>query len=348
MLQPRQETAARVERGRSNRSARLLPSGSAPRWRPSGALVGLLLPVFSISTESPAAAAPLLAAAGDIACDPRSRHFNGGKGERRNCRQLATSRLLRRADRVLALGDNQYQHGSLRNFRRSYDRSWGRYRSKTRPAIGNHEYGPPESPNLGARGYWDYFGSPRAGRRNRGWYSFNLGGWHLVVLNSHCRGSSKPTYMQPKVGCAEGSRQMRWLKRDLSAHRDRSCMLAAWHHPRFASKGGGWREVRPFWQALQEADADVVLSGHNHVYERFARRLAGGSPSPTGIRQYIVGTGGKSLAGPFRHPSRHSQKRLRRFGVLKLRLRSDSYRWKFTGTGRRVLDQGTTACGGSA
>jgi hypothetical protein len=165
----------------------------------------------------------------------------------------------------------------------------------------------------------------------------------VVALNSLCRGSRKPTHMQPKVGCGKGSRQVRWLRRDLARNQDKSCTVAAWHHPRFSSKGG-FREVRPFWRALRAADAEVVLSGHNHVYERFAPRLANGSASPQGIRQFIVGTGGKSLAGPFRRAEAHSQRRVRKFGVLKLRLRVDSYGWKFARTGGRVLDRGTTAC----
>jgi len=132
-----------------------LRSATATPWALSAALVGIILSASVLPAESRAQAAPLLTAAGDIACDPRSPHFKGGRGEGANCRQLATSRLLRNADRVLALGDNQYEHGSLRNFRRSYDRSWGRYKSKTKAVIGNHEYGPPGSPNLGARGYWD-------------------------------------------------------------------------------------------------------------------------------------------------------------------------------------------------
>lgn len=318
------------------------------RWALAGAVVAFLPPASVTPAESRAqSSSPLLAGAGDIACDPRSPYFNRGRGRGPNCRQLATSRLLKNADRVLALGDNQYEHGRLRNFRRSYDRSWGRFRSKTRPVIGNHEYGPPSSPNLGAKGYWDYFGVRRAGRRGEGWYSFNMGAWHIVVLNSHCFGSSRPTHMQTEVGCGPRSRQVRWLRRDLAANQGRSCTLAAWHHPRFSSKGGGWREVRPFWRELQSAGADVVLSGHNHVYERFARRLAGGSPSPEGIRQFVVGTGGKNLAPRFRKVRAFSQKRLRKFGVLKLRLHDDSYRWRFARIrGGRVLDSGTTSCNG--
>jgi len=152
--------------------------------------------------------------------------------------------------------------------------------------------------------------------------------------------------MQPKVGCGNGSRQVKWLRRDLAANQDQSCTLAAWHHPRFSSKGG-WREVAPLWRTLQEAGADVVLSGHNHVYERFARQRANGSASPSGIRQFIVGTGGKNLADPFRRVSPNSEKRVRKLGVLKLRLRSNSYGWRFARTGGRVLDRGLTACGGS-
>ena len=295
----------------------------------------------TLAAPALATAAPLLAAAGDIACDPRDSHFNGGRGIGARCRQKATSRLLRGADRVVPLGDAQNRHGSFRNFRRSYDRSWGRFLRITRPVIGNHEYGPPERPNIGARGYWRYFGERRAGRRGKGWYSFDLGAWHVVGLNSLCRSSRKPRLMQRKVGCAEGSKQQRWLERDLAQNQDQ-CILASWHHPRFSS-GGSWPEVAPLWRTLQEAGADVILSGHSHTYERFARQTAGGSRSADGIRQFVVGTGGEGLSG-FKSKARHSQKRLRKLGVLRLRLKPTSYRWKFAGLGGSALDRGSAPC----
>lgn len=309
-----------------------------------GALAGFGFAAALVVAAPTATAAPLLTAAGDIACAPSHRFFNDGKGRNGQCRQLATSRLLGGSDTVLALGDNQYDHGSLRKFRRSYDRSWGRYLSITRPVIGNHEYGPPKDPNRGAGGYWDYFGEERAGPRGRGWYSFDLGAWHIVALNSQCRGSSKPKTMQPKVGCGRGSRQVRWLRRDLAATGRKQCILAAWHHPRFSS-GGVNSEVRPFWRALQRERADVVLSGHDHVYERFARQGPNGARTRRGMRQFVVGTGGRSI-GRFKAIQPNSEKRVRAFGALRLRLRTGSYRWKFARVGnQRSLDAGTTSCG---
>jgi len=286
--------------------------------------------------------APLLVAAGDIACDPDSSLFNGGHGIGKSCRQLATSRLLRRADMVMALGDAQYEHGSYSNFQRSYDRSWGRYRRVTRAVAGNHEYGPPQNPNLGADGYWRYFGTSRAGAKDKGWYSFNLGNWHVIGLNSQCLTSRDPRYMQRKVGCDHGTEQVDWLKRDL-ADNDRKCILAAWHHPRFTS-GSPWRELEPIWGVLDEAGADVVLSAHVHNYERFARQSADGSRTVEGIRQFVVGTGGKSISGQFLPRARHSQARRLAPGVLELRLGAAGYGWKFVQIGGRTLDRGSTSC----
>ena len=273
-----------------------------------------------------------------------ARGFNDGRGSRGRCRQRATSRLLHGANRVMALGDTISPHANMRSFRRSYDPSWGRHRSITRAVIGNHEYGPPQRPHLGAADYWRYFGERRAGPKGKGWYSFNLGAWHVVALNSMCKSSRRPALMQRKVGCAEGSQQLRWLRRDLAQNR-RKCILAAWHHPRFASGSDDWHPVSPFWGTLQRAGADVVLSGHAHNYERFARQSADGSRSARGLRQFIVGTGGMSLAAPPPSTQANSQKLLRRFGVLRLRLGARSYGWKFVGAhGARVLDRGAGDC----
>jgi acid phosphatase type 7 len=301
-------------------------------------------PAIAQTEPPPDTELPVLATAGDIACDPRDRRFNRGRGENGMCRQLATSRLLEGADTVVPLGDNQYEHGSRRNYRRSYDRSWGDFLDITRPVIGNHEYGPPDDPNRGAGGYWDYFGTERAGRRGRGWYSYDVGDWHVIALNSHCRGSTHPKTMQPKVGCGRGSPQYRWLKRDLRRNPQR-CVAAAWHHPRFSSGSddNGFGQVRPFWGALDQAGADVVLSGHDHTYERFRPKRASGDSSRQGVRQFVVGTGGKSL-GRFRNREPGSQEFRRAYGVLRLQLESTRYAWEFVTTNGRVRDAGSTGC----
>ena len=184
------------------------------------------------------------------------REMDGGTGS--TCRQLATSNTLVRGHyaSVLALGDTQYEDGAYEKFVASYDPSWGRVKSITKPAPGNHEY---ESP--GATGYYRYFGRA-AGDPRKGYYSFDVGRWHLIALNSNCSAVG---------GCGAGSPQEQWLRRDLAAH-PAACTLAYWHHPRFSSGlHGSDSTYTAFWQALYDAGADVVLSGHDHDYERFAR-----------------------------------------------------------------------------
>lgn len=163
---------------------------------------------------------PVLVAVGDIACDPLDLAFNLGLGTATRCRQAATAALAAAADPdvVAVLGDNQYEGGALSSLLSSYDLSWGRLKSRTRPAIGNHEY-----ETSGAAGHFGYFGS-RAGKADKGYYSYDLGTWHVVVLNSNCA----------KVSCARGSAQEKWLRADLKAN-PRRCTLAYFHHPRYSS-----------------------------------------------------------------------------------------------------------------
>jgi len=278
-------------------------------------------------------APPLIAAAGDIACDPASRSFHRGRGSANACHMGATARLLGTLHPVvvLTLGDNQYENGTLAKFRRSYDRSWGRLKGRTRPAPGNHDYRTPR-----AAGYFDYFG-PAAGRRSRGYYSFDVGGWHLIALNSECAHIG---------GCATGSRQERWLRADLAAHPAR-CTLAYWHKPRFSSgMHGNNATYAAFWQALYRAGADVVLVGHDHDYERFAPQTPHGKADPaSGIRQFVVGTGGKTHYG-FRTIRANSQVRNSgTFGVLRLTLHPSSYDWRFVPEpGKPFTDRGHGSC----
>jgi 3',5'-cyclic AMP phosphodiesterase CpdA len=245
----------------------------------------------------------------------------------------ATARLLAKLHPavVLTLGDNQYENGTLAKFRRSYDPSWGKIKGRIRPAPGNHDYRAP-----GAAGYFAYFGA-RAGRRSRGYYSFNLGGWHLIALNSEC------THVG---GCGKGSRQERWLRADLAAHPAR-CTLAYWHKPRFSSgMHGNDATYTAFWRALYRAGAEVVLVGHDHDYERFALQTPQGRlDRARGIRQFVVGTGGKTHYG-FRTIRANSQVRNSgTFGVLRLTLRTSGYDWRFVPEpGKRFTDTGHGTC----
>lgn len=232
---------------------------------------------------------------------------------------------------ILLLGDTVYDEASRRQYERCYEPSWGRHRGRTRPVPGNHEY-----EVRGARGYHDYFG-PVAGERGRGWYSFDLGGWHLIALNSNCGEVG---------GCGPGSEQERWLRDDLAAHPAR-CTLAYWHHPRFSSgsKHGSSQAVDGLWDALVEGGADVVLSGHEHSYERFAPLDGDGRVDrAAGVRQFVAGTGGRSHYR-FGDPIPGSEARTSgTFGVLRLTLAPEGYTWRFETVGGQPGDAGSGEC----
>jgi len=266
----------------------------------------------------------LVAAAGDVACDPQERSW---------CRDEATAELLEGADLVLMLGDGQYRDGALWKYRTAYHRTWGRYKSITRPVPGNHEYGTP-----GGSGYFAYFGAA-AGPAGSGYYSFDLGPWHLVALNSNCWAVG---------GCGPGSPQHRWLAADLAARPGR-CTLAFWHHPLYtAGRYAGFPEVRPFWELLHAAGADVVLNGHDHNYQRYAPMDPQGRRDPRGIREFVVGTGGRSLYRLRPDPLATREAATdRTFGVLRLRLEPGGYAWEFIAvSGAAFTDRGSGRCHG--
>jgi len=274
-----------------------------------------------------------IAAAGDIACDPETDSFNGGRGDGLECRQRATSDLLVGAGyrAVLGLGDLQYGDGEYSQFSASYDPSWGRVRAITRPAPGNHEY-----KTAGAAGYYRYFGAA-AGDPKKGYYSFDLGGWHLIALNSNCSAVG---------GCGVGSTQERWLRADLAAHASASCTLAYWHHPRFSSgEHGGDSEYGPFWRALYDANADLVLAGHDHNYERFAPQSPSGALDLNrGIRQFVSGAGGKNVRTfPTVRPNSEARD-ASSLGILELTLGSGEYSWRFRPAVGSFTDSGTGSC----
>jgi hypothetical protein len=213
----------------------------------------------------------------------------------------------------------------------SYDLSWGRFKGMTYPAPGNHEYYTTD-----AVGYYDYFGSA-AGDRTKGYYSFDLGSWHIVVLNSDCHRVG---------GCGVGSAQEQWLRADLAAN-PTACTLAYWHHPRFSSgMHGSHVEYVPFWNALYEHGAELVLTAHDHNYERFAPQDANGTAdSLRGVRQFVVGTGGKSLRSLASLQPNSEVFDGDTFGVLKLTLHSGSYDWEFVPElGGSFTDAGSEAC----
>jgi hypothetical protein len=288
-------------------------------------------PPPSPSPSPPSGTYPIVAAAGDIACDPGSGSFNSGNGTTSKCRQRYTSDLLTGATAVLTLGDNQYEHGSLAQYQASYHPSWGRHFARTYPSVGNHEYLTDQ-----ARGYFDYFGA-RAGDRSRGYYSFNIGSWHFVALNSNCSRVG---------GCGPGSPQYEWLKADLASS-TAACTAAYWHHPRFSSGNYGNNSAyQPFWQLLYADGAEIVLNGHDHNYQRYAPMTPTGSKDVArGIREFIVGTGGKSRysvdpSGTNREVAHDST-----YGVIKLTLRPNAYDWRFVPeAGKSFTDSGSDSC----
>jgi hypothetical protein len=233
--------------------------------------------------------------------------------------------------RVFTTGDNAYPSGTGWQFRHCYDPTWGRSFDRTRPAVGNHEY-----ETSGASGYFDYFGW-RAGEDGKGWYAYNRGAWRVYVLNSSCHHVG---------GCFVGSRQERWLRADLAAH-PRECVLAYWHHPRFSSGfHGNQRAVRGFWRTLYAAGAELVINGHDHDYERFAPQdYSGTLDLATGIREIVVGTGGRSLRPLGELQPNSEAANADTFGVLKLTLGDGWYRWRFIAAGTSTFtDSGTTDC----
>ena len=211
---------------------------------------------------------------------------------------------------VFTAGDNAYFQGTTTQFAQCYEPTWGRHKERTRPAPGNHEY-----ETAGAGPYFDYFGG-NGGPRGLGYYSFNVGAWHIVSLNSN-------------VSATDGSPQMQWLRDDL-ARQNARCVAAIWHHPLYSSGVNGPSPVmRDVWRALRELGADIVIAGHDHLYERFARQDESGRVTADGMRQFTIGTGGAELTtvGTIRPNSEIRMAGV--FGVLKLTLRPESYTWEF-------------------
>ncbi len=283
---------------------------------------------LTVPPRDPSAA--VVVAAGDIADCPAGH-------------QDETAALVERIapDAVLTLGDTVYPNGSLDDFLDCYGPSWGRFRSITRPAVGNHDY---HAAHAGP--FYAYF-CGAAGPPFRGYTSFDIGTWHVVVLNSNCG----PDIDLPEGtsdefgGCGPDSPQAKWLRDDLRAHPNR-CTLAMMHHPRFtSSRYGNHPFVQDLWSVLYEGGVDVALGGHAHLYERLAPMTPDGTiDDARGIRSFVVGTGGRYLV-PFGNTVAGSERRDNEsFGVLRLVLRPDSADYAFVAVEGRVIDEGSFAC----
>lgn len=270
---------------------------------------------------------PVLVGAGDIASCP---NIAGAE---------ATAKLLDNiAGTVFTIGDDAYESGTAAEFADCYDPTWGRHKARTHPVPGNHEYG-----TAGAAGYFGYFGSAASPldtncvKSCKGYYSYDVGAWHIIVLNS-------------EISTAATSAQVTWLKTDLAAHPN-LCTLAMWHKPLFSTGPHGIEPSRlnfkPFWDVLYAAHADLVLNGHDHDYERFAPQEPNGLPDPAnGIREFVVGTGG-NFTYPFRLNivPNSEVRRTGVHGVIKLTLHDSSYDWEFVPeAGETFTDTGSGDC----
>lgn len=286
--------------------------------RETGATAPQLVVTHELAAPAPD---PTVYAAGDVArCNSQG--------------DEATSALLDgTTGAVIVPGDVAYPDGSAADFADCFDPSWGRHKARIRPAPGNHEY----ETSAEATPYFDYFGAA-AGERGKGWYSFDVGSWHFVSLNSDCWRVG---------GCDPSSPQGAWLAADLAATA-KPCIAASWHYPLFTSsaEASPVTAVRPLWEALYDAGADVIINGHAHGYERFALQSPTAAPDPSrGLRQFVAGTGGAELYG-MGPPTANSEVRDdQTIGVLKLTLKAASYDWRFLPVaGQTFTDQGTTAC----
>ncbi len=277
----------------------------------------------------------VVAAAGDLVCGTLT-------PPEIPCLSAGTAALLKdlQPNALFLLGDLQYETGSAADFSAFFDPLFGELKSITYPVPGNHEYF-----TRGAQGYFDYFNgvgvdSGRAGSRRRGgFYSFDLGAWHIVALNTNC---------EQIGGCARNSSQLRWLRDDLANHSSR-CKLAFAHAGRFSSGEHGNNELlRDLWQVLQAGGVDVFLAGHDHGYERFKPQdAAGRADAEKGIRSFVIGTGGKGLGRFMRTRPNSEIQDNSSIGVLLLTLRSEDYSWRFASVpGYPLADSGSASCGG--
>jgi len=305
----------------------------------------LIVAIAATSGSAAPPSDPTIVAVGDIACQSYSQ--SDGEGA---CRSDEVAALITRSapDRFLALGDLQYNKGSLTEFTKVWDPQFGHLNAITAPVPGNHEYGTPD-----AQGYFDYWGAAAHG--SEGYYSFNVGQWHVVALNSDICGDAP--------GCGPGSPQYEWLAADLASNDDAACTLAFQHHPPFDWRSwekwvdpddetpNGGSEVEDYtdlWSLMDDRGVDVLLVGHNHIYHRWAPQNVEGERDPNGIRQFTVGTGGRSLypLGKKPRPANLVAVQNKAFGVLEMTLHPTGYDYRWIGlpTDPAFADSGSVAC----
>jgi len=311
----------------------------------NAASLGFTGPRFSASASAPPTSGTMPSSRADAVDSPVGRVAGDGPGvtvtmvgagDIASCGATADSKTAKLIESipgaiVFTAGDDAYQSGSAEQFRQCYGPTWGAFRARTHPVIGNHDM-----MTSGGAAYFAYFGAS-AGTPGEGWYSFQAGTWHVVVLNGNCT----------IVGCGLASPQLTWLQNDLAAHPG-GCTLAIWHQPRFTSgvHGSDTRLV-PFWEALYQAGAEIVVNGHDHDYERFGLQTPFGvADRAGGIREFVAGTGGRKLRRFPRRPIANSKARNSwTYGVLKLVLAPGSYSWQFMGVpGSTFSDAGHGVC----
>ncbi len=263
-------------------------------------------------------------AVGDIACGPNDQD--------KDCQDKRTAELIKSTnpDALFLLGDLQYQDGKSEDFQKFFGSTWQQFNSLAYPTPGNHDYLTP-----GATGYFNFYQNFYKNKQNKDYYSFNIGPWHLISLNSNC---------WAVAGCLADTPQEKWLVKDLQDNPSK-CTLAFWHHPFYTSgRQENLTAYRDFWKDLYNSGADVVLNGHEHLYERFAPQDNLGNKNDKGIREFVVGTGGINLYS-FQKIQPNSEFRDNKdFGVLKLTLHSSSYDWQFISIDNQVLDAGSGQC----
>jgi alkaline phosphatase len=286
------------------------------------------------STADPSAAAtttpPTSAPTVDVRPeDPPTVFIGAGDIAHSGDDDAATARLIEGYPdaTVFTTGDNAYEDGTAEQFAEYYEPTWGVFRDRTKPTIGNHD-----ARTDGAAGYFGYFGDV-AGTPGEGWYSYDLRGWHVIHLNSECGDH----------GLASCDDQMTWLQADLAAT-DAACMIAVWHKPLFNSGNHGPEEsFADEWQVLDDAGADIVLNGHDHNYQRYVPQDAAGRATPDGMREFVVGSGGASVYEQTSSPPNLEQF-YEGYGVLKLELSDTSYAWTFLPTEGDYTDAGSASC----